>query len=156
MVMSASAIALVTGCFPQPDRDTADVSERAGPRLARAADGRGLLFATPAHRLGWVERSETHHISPKPAVSLAPTTSPIRGIDAEPNHPVKRGVRPIFHPRHQAVLHRIKVNVIRVPREVVLVTQGVLPIAPLPNAALAFSQAALGDPLGCRQGAGEP
>src|SRR5262249_32545864 len=39
MVMSLSAITLVTGRFPQPDRDTADVSDVAGARIARAGNG---------------------------------------------------------------------------------------------------------------------
>src|SRR5262245_30212665 len=51
MVMSASAIAVVTGRSPQLDRDTADVSGMAGPRLARAATGRGSLFPTAASGL---------------------------------------------------------------------------------------------------------
>src|SRR5262249_369885 len=51
MVMSLSAIAVVTGRFPQPDRDAADVSDIAGARIARAAwTGAGSRFPTPSFR----------------------------------------------------------------------------------------------------------
>jgi hypothetical protein len=52
----------------------------------------------------------------------------------------------IAHADGVAVLHRIEVNVIEVPREIVLVVQRVLPISPLPNPALGFGGAAGGDP----------
>ena len=41
------------------------------------------------------------------------------------------------------VFHRIDVNVIEVPIEVLLVADRVFPIAPLPNSALAFAGATL-------------
>jgi hypothetical protein len=46
-----------------------------------------------------------------------------------------------------AVLHRIEVDVIEVPHEVVLVAQRMLSISPLPNPALAFGGAAGRDPF---------
>jgi hypothetical protein len=50
-----------------------------------------------------------------------------------------------------AVLHGIEMNVIGVSREISLVTQGMLPIAPLPNPALAFACTACGNPFAYRQ-----
>ena len=49
------------------------------------------------------------------------------------------------------MLHGIEVNVIEVTQEVVLAVQRVLPISPLPNPALAFDAAAVGDWLASRQ-----
>jgi hypothetical protein len=43
-----------------------------------------------------------------------------------------------------AVLHRIEVEVIEVPREIVFAAQRMLPIPPLPNPALALGGAAGG------------
>jgi hypothetical protein len=42
---------------------------------------------------------------------------------------------------------RVEVDVIEVPGKIGLVAQGVLPITPLPNSALAFAGAARRDPL---------
>jgi len=39
------------------------------------------------------------------------------------------------------MFHRIVVVVIRVPREILFIAQGVLPKAPLPNAAFGFARA---------------
>ena len=47
-------------------------------------------------------------------------------------------MRPIAGPRHQTVFHRIKVNVIDMAREVGVVAQRVLPIAPLPYSLFTF------------------
>src|ERR1700730_5107896 len=44
-----------------------------------------------------------------------------------------------------AMLHGIEVNVIEVPRKIVLVAQHMFPTPPLPNPALAFGGAAGGD-----------
>jgi hypothetical protein len=41
-----------------------------------------------------------------------------------------------------AVLYRVEVGIIEMPREIVLVAQRMLPIPPLPNPALAFGGAA--------------
>jgi hypothetical protein len=54
-----------------------------------------------------------------------------------------------------AVLHRIEVNVIEVPRKIVLVAERVLSIPALPNPALAFGGAAGGDPFGSGQTMGK-
>ena len=56
-------------------------------------------------------------------------------------------MRPIDHTRSMAVLHRIEMDVIRVAGEIAFVPHRVLPIAPLPNTALAFRGAAFGDLL---------
>jgi hypothetical protein len=38
------------------------------------------------------------------------------GVQAEPYHPMEGRKRPILHPLHMAVLDRIEVNLIGVPR----------------------------------------
>jgi hypothetical protein len=50
-----------------------------------------------------------------------------------------------------AVLYRVEVGIIEMPREIVLVAQRMLPIPPLPNPALAFGGAAGGDPFNSGQ-----
>ena len=45
---------------------------------------------------------------------------------------------PIAHARHQAVLHRVEVDVVEMPREILLVADRVLPKPSLPQPVLAF------------------
>src|SRR5262249_39407145 len=54
------------------------------------------------------------------------------------------------------MLHRIEMNVIGMAHEIAFVTQGVLPVASLPDAALALAAAARGNPFAKRQGVREP
>ena len=56
-------------------------------------------------------------------------------------------MRPIPDPRHQPVLERVDMNVVDVTSEIVLIANGVLPIATLPDTALAFGGAAGRNPL---------
>jgi hypothetical protein len=56
---------------------------------------------------------------------------------------MKRRIRPISHQGDMSMFHWVEMNVIDVPREIRFVAQGVLPIAPLPDAALRFIGAAL-------------
>ena len=53
-----------------------------------------------------------------------------------------RGIRPIRCLRHISMFHGIEINVIAMTREISLVAQRVLPKAPLPDATLAFADAA--------------
>ena len=53
------------------------------------------------------------------------------------------------------MLHRIEVNIVNVLHKIVLVTQCVLPIAPLPDAPFAFVGAAFRKPLAAWQSARE-
>ena len=52
-------------------------------------------------------------------------------------------MRPIADPCHQAMLHRVDVNIIDVTREIVRVANGMFPIAPLPDATLGFGGTAV-------------
>ena len=52
---------------------------------------------------------------------------------------MERRIRPIPHALDVAVLDRIEMNVIDMPREIAFIAERVLPIAPLPQAALAFA-----------------
>ena len=101
--------------------------------------------------------SETHRfrdaLAPFPATLgfNRIVTGPILRIDAETNHAMKRGIRPIAHARDVAMLDRIEMDVIGMAREVGVVAQRVLPIAPLPDAAFAARGAALRNALAWRQ-----
>jgi hypothetical protein len=48
-------------------------------------------------------------------------------------------MRPIADARHQAVLHRIEMDIVEVPREILLVADRVLPKPSLPEPVLAFA-----------------
>ena len=48
-------------------------------------------------------------------------------------------MRPVADPLHQAMFHGVVVNVIDMPREVAVVADRVLPIAPLPKRELAIA-----------------
>ena len=60
-------------------------------------------------------------------------------------------MRPIPDPRQQPVLDRVDVDVVDMTSEVVLVANGVLPIAPLPDAAFSFGRTAMGNSFAGRQ-----
>jgi len=104
--------------------------------------------ASPLTPVGWVERSETHHLTAlrpftKVTIHLRHITRPILGIDPELHHAVERRIRPIRYPRHKPMLDRVDMNVIDVSREIIVIANDMLPIAPLPDAAFAFGGAAL-------------
>jgi len=54
---------------------------------------------------------------------------------------------PIHRTRNPTVLHRVEMNVIHMPRQIGLIPDLMLPIAPLPDATLAFGLAADADVL---------
>jgi hypothetical protein len=56
---------------------------------------------------------------------------------------MERRIRPISDPRHKPVLDRVDMNVVDVMREILVIANGVFPIAPLSDTALAFGGAAL-------------
>ena len=76
-------------------------------------------------------------------VMIRDVSCPIRGIDSELYPAVERRIRPIPDARHNPMLDRADVDVIDVTREIVPIANGMLPIAPLPNAAFAFGGAAV-------------
>jgi hypothetical protein len=67
---------------------------------------------------------------------------PVLGIDSEFHHTMERRIRPIPDPWHEPMLDRVDMDVIDMTREIVLIANGTLPIAPLPDAAFAFGGAA--------------
>ena len=64
-------------------------------------------------------------------------------------------MRPVAHPADQAVAHRVEVDVIHMRRQIAPVPDPVLPVAPLPDAALAAPGAGLEQRLTRRLGARE-
>ena len=69
---------------------------------------------------------------------IAGIAGPIHRIGTEAHPAAKRGKWPVPHADCMAVPDRIEVDVIEVPRKIVLVAQRMLPISPLPNPALGF------------------
>jgi hypothetical protein len=63
---------------------------------------------------------------------------PILGIDSKLHHTMERRIRPIADSRHEPVLDRVDMDVIHMTREIVLIANGMFPIAPLPDATFAF------------------
>ena len=61
------------------------------------------------------------------------STAPIRRVRPRRHIPMERGIRPIAHSRDVTVLHRIPMDVIYMPVEIVGVADWVLPKPPLPN-----------------------
>ena len=60
---------------------------------------------------------------------------------------MKRRIRPIHHLRHKPVPDRIDMDVIHVTREIIVIANGMLPIASLPDTAFALGGTALGNPF---------
>ena len=58
-------------------------------------------------------------------------------------------MRPISDPRHVAMFDRIDVDVVDVTGEIIFITNGVLPVTPLPNTAFALSE--IRSPAGTRR-----
>ena len=52
-------------------------------------------------------------------------------------------MRPIPDPWHKPMLDRVDMDVIHMTREIVLIANGVLPVASLPDTAFAFGGAAV-------------
>src|SRR5690606_11177514 len=61
---------------------------------------------------------------------------PIRRIHPSTHRAMKGGIRPIHHASDVAVLERVDMDVIRVTTEILFIADLVLPVAPLPDAAL--------------------
>ena len=73
--------------------------------------------------------------------TLAGVARPILGQQSLSHIQVKRRIRPIADAGHEAVLDRIEMNVIDVPRKVVFVANGVLPKPSLPEGIFAVRTA---------------
>src|SRR3970040_2098578 len=94
-------------------------------------------------RVGWVERSATHQSLPINPGTLFVHIAPLAEIRTELYMATKRGVRPIRGAAHMAVFDRVEVDVVHVSLPIILIAQGVVPEAALPDAALAFSGSTL-------------
>jgi hypothetical protein len=67
------------------------------------------------------------------------TPGPLYGIGSVTHDALKARVWPVGYSTHVAVLHRVVVDIVAVPREVALVTDLVLPVALLPDGLQAFA-----------------
>ena len=67
---------------------------------------------------------------------------PIFGINSKLYHPMKRRMRPIPHACHQAMFHRVDMDVVDVALEITFIANCVFPIAALPDPAFTLGSAA--------------
>src|SRR3972149_9993278 len=79
------------------------------------------------------------------AAALVLTTRPVMRIHPLGNKTMKRRVWPICHAGHVTMSHRVPVSVLNVSFKILLVTNGVLPIAALPQIVFTFGVALYGD-----------
>ncbi len=99
----------------------------------------GEVIARLGKPVGRVQPANSFTASfPDTQLIKARIPAPIDRVDTLLHPTVKRRPRPILHTRHQAVLERIAVQVIEVPRIVALVTDQMFPEALLPERALAL------------------
>src|SRR5690606_38695671 len=80
---------------------------------------------------------------------------PIRRIHPSTHRAMKGGIRPIHHASDVAVLERVDMDVIHVTAKILLVADLVLPVAPLPDAALIAQPIRQGTRLAQRQASRE-
>lgn len=78
-----------------------------------------------------------------------------RCINPRPHHLSERRIGPCSDRWCMAVLYRVPMNVVDVALKIVLVSQCVFPIAPLPNPSLAYSETAFGNVFIRRQSSRE-
>ena len=60
-------------------------------------------------------------------------SAPIQRVHALPHRPVKGGIRPVPHLRHQPMANRVEMQVIHVTLKIVVVADQVFPEASLPE-----------------------
>jgi hypothetical protein len=76
------------------------------------------------------------------ATRLANLISPILGQQSLRDVTMKAAVRPIAHLRYMSMLHRIEVDVVDVALQVGIISNGMFPIATLPNSPLTVADLA--------------
>ena len=113
---------------------------------------------TEAPPVGWAKRSVPTNPSvtlPEPRIPATRITRPILRQITPPDPGVKRRMRPILHPPHQAVFHRVVMHVIDMPLQINVVANLMLPETPLPDSFLASGNLAGRKPAAVRQPAGK-
>src|SRR5687768_8354017 len=66
-------------------------------------------------------------------------SSPVPRQQSCPHIAMKRRIRPVSYARYELVLDRVEMDVVDVPFEISIVTNGVLPEPPLPECSLPIS-----------------
>jgi len=114
------------------------------PLLGVPPDGKPLLGVPPYSRLSvkppaGAPRKDTPLVNAlvRPRTNPRCLRRPSRGVKAGCRASVKGRIRPLADPLGMPVFHWVVVNVIHMPRIVAVVSNGVLPESPLPDAALA-------------------
>src|SRR5580704_7412981 len=105
--------------------------------------------------VGWVERQRNSSPFAETRAIVGRIARPIEWVYAEPDHAMKRRIWPVGDPAHIPMFHRIEMDIVGMPREILFIAQSMLPIAPLQNAAFALLRAARGPALAGRQAARE-
>jgi len=80
-------------------------------------------------------------------LNIAKIATPICGEQASLNKAVETAVRPVGYARDVTMFHWIEMNVIDMALEICLISDGMLPIASLPNAFLSLTDLACGTRL---------
>jgi hypothetical protein len=75
-----------------------------------------------------------HHLFAERTLNVAKIASPILGQQPSLYIAVEAAMRPIGYARDVAMLHGVEMNVIDMAFEICLISNGMLPIASLPNA----------------------
>ena len=88
-----------------------------------------------------------HHLFAERSLNIAQIASPVLGQQPSLYIAMEAAMRPIGYARDVAMLHWIEMNVIDMPFEICLVSDGMLPIASLPNAFLSLTDLACGTRL---------
>src|SRR6266576_4447138 len=126
-------------------------------RVARPGDANGSRECAPDDRLRIVRRERggvkfrrvgkakrAHHSFAEQAFNVAQFSSPIRRQHATIYVAMKGAVRPIDHACYVPMLDRIEMNVVDMRLEICFISDGMLPIAALPDAFFSLVDLALG------------
>ena len=90
------------------------------------------------------------------ALSFVAHPAPLLRIDTLLHIPVEGGVGPIFNAPHQAMFHRIEMQVIHVPPEIAFVTDHMLPVPALPEGGFVSLPPAVVQPFWTQQYSAAP
>ena len=113
-----------------------------GKGFVRLGDSR-LVYAN----IGWKRQSLFQAIAVRLPYSAGSRqfATPLSGIYAGPDGPMKAGVRPVRDAGDPSMLQWVEVNIVNVMPVIALITNQMLPITPLPDPSLATGS------LRCRQ-----
>ena len=102
-----------------------------------AMDCNDVDDAERSRRVGKAERA--HHLFAERTSNIAQIASPILGEHPSLNITMETTVRPVGYTSDVAMLHGIEMNIVDMPLEIRLISNGMFPVASLPDAFFAFA-----------------